>query len=139
MSTIGNRLTVDQYDLMVANGILPEVTYLELVEGRIVEKCHMSPPSACAAEQCAEVLRGIVPKGWYVRQAGPVRIPTRDSEPEPEVSVVHGHLGHTGRDIQAPRMSPWSSRLRGGATSTSTSIAPWPRPTAPAASRSTGL
>ena len=28
MSTIGKRLTVDQYDLMVANGILPEVTYL---------------------------------------------------------------------------------------------------------------
>ena len=42
----------------------------------------MSPPSACAAEQCAEVLRGIVPKGGNVRQeAGPVRIPTRDSDP----------------------------------------------------------
>ncbi|MGZ3386115.1 MAG: Uma2 family endonuclease [Isosphaeraceae bacterium] len=92
MSTIGKRLTVDQYDLMVANGILPEVTYLELIEGKIVEKCHMSPPSAVAAGLCADVLRGVLPRGygWYVRECGPVRIPTRDSEPEPEVSIVRG-------------------------------------------------
>ena len=50
----GNRLTVDQYDLMVTNGILPEVTYLELIEGRIVEKCRMTPPAACA---CRDVPR----------------------------------------------------------------------------------
>ena len=72
MSTIGNRLTVDQYDLMVTNGILPEVTYLELIEGRIVEKCRMTPPAACAAETCRELLNVIVPAGWYVPTAIPL-------------------------------------------------------------------
>ena len=93
MSTIGNRLTVDQYDLMVTNGILPEVTYLELIEGRIVEKCRMTPPAACAAETCRELLNVIVPAGWYVRCGSPVRVPTRDSEPEPEVSIARGKPG----------------------------------------------
>ena len=125
MSTIGNRLTVDRYDLMVANGILPEVTYLELVEGRIVEKCHMSPPSACAAEQCAEVLRSIVPKG-SVRSPGrsgphphqrqrartrgvrgprtPRRIPGETSRPR---GCRHGRRGYAvGRPRPRPQSRP---------------------------------
>ena len=93
MSTIGKRLTVDQYDLMVTNGILPETNRLELIEGRIVEKDWMTPLAACAAETCRELLDDIVPAGWYVRCGGPVRIPQRDSEPEPEVSVVRGKPG----------------------------------------------
>ena len=38
MSTITKRLTVDQYDQMVENGILPETNRFELIKGRIVEK-----------------------------------------------------------------------------------------------------
>ena len=53
MSTIGKRLTVDQYDLMVANGILPEATYFELIEGRIVEKCRMTPAGTCRGRDAA--------------------------------------------------------------------------------------
>ena len=77
----------------MTNGILPEVTYLELIEGRIVEKCRMTPPAACAAETCRELLNVIVPAGWYVRCGSPVRVPTRDSEPEPEVSIARGKPG----------------------------------------------
>ena len=138
MSAIGKRLTVDQYDLMVTNGILPEVNYLELVEGKIVEKCRMTPLSACAAGKCAEVLRGLVPAGWYVRECGPVRIPSATASPSPRCPWSAGSQVSTGNDILTRRTSPWSSRSRGGTASTSRRIGPWPRPTAPAASRPTG-
>ena len=87
------RLSVAAYEQTAADGILPETSRLELIEGRIVEKDWMSPPSACAGEKCREVLDRVVPLGWYVRECGPVRIPSRDSEPEPEVSVVRGQPG----------------------------------------------
>jgi hypothetical protein len=64
VSTIGNRLTVDQYDLMVTNGILPEVTYLELIEGRIVEKYRMTPPaSSLLAGMSGAAVRCVCPRG----------------------------------------------------------------------------
>ena len=37
MSPTTKRLTVDQYDQMVENGILPQTNRLELIEGRIVD------------------------------------------------------------------------------------------------------
>ena len=43
MSTITKRLTVDQYDQMVENGILPETNRFELINGRIVEKDVKNP------------------------------------------------------------------------------------------------
>ena len=129
------RLSVAAYEQTAADGILPETSRLELIEGRIVEKDWMSPPSACAGEKCREVLDRVVPRGWYVRECGPVRIPSRDSEPEPEVSVVRGQPGHTGSAIPALRTSPWSSRSSGG---TSPRNAGWPRRMAAAAFRSTG-
>ena len=93
MSTITKRLTVDQYDQMVENGILPETNRLELINGRIVEKEVKDPAHSTASERTLSSDRAILPRGWYVRQEQPVRIPSRRSEPEPDVSVVRGGIG----------------------------------------------
>jgi len=90
VSTITKRLTVDQYDQMVENGILPETNRFELIQGRIVEKDVKNPAHSTAAEQSRRAIQRVLPAGWDTRQEQPVRIPNRRSEPEPDVSVVRG-------------------------------------------------
>ena len=92
MSQTTKRLTVDQYDQMVEDGILPQTNRLELIEGRIVEKARQSPPQAFSSESCRDALASLVPASWHVRCGNPVRVPARDSEPEPDVSVVRGQI-----------------------------------------------
>ena len=58
MSQTTKRLTVDQYDQMVEDGILPQTNRLELIEGRIVEKARQSPPQAFSSESCRDALVG---------------------------------------------------------------------------------
>ena len=93
MSTITKRLSVDQYEQMVENGILPETNRLELINGRIVEKEAKDPAHSTASDLTRRAIERILPGGWYVRQEQPVRIPNRRSEPEPDVSVVRGGIG----------------------------------------------
>jgi Uma2 family endonuclease len=93
MSTIAKRLTVDQYDQMVENGILPETNRFELIYGRIVEKDMKDPAHRVATLSTAEAIRRLLPPGWHVANEQPVRIPRRRSEPEPDVSVVRGSIG----------------------------------------------
>jgi Uma2 family endonuclease len=92
MSTITNRLTVDQYDKMVENGILPETNRFELIEGRIVEKDMKGPEHCAAIERARRLIDRLLPADWHTRQEAPVRIPNRRSEPEPDVSVVRGSI-----------------------------------------------
>ena len=90
MSTITKRLTVDQYDQMVKNGILPETNRFELINGRIVEKELKNPTHSVVVEQARRTIQKVLPVGWDTRQEQPVRIPNRRSEPEPDVAVVRG-------------------------------------------------
>jgi Uma2 family endonuclease len=92
VSTITKRLTVDQYDQMVENGILPETNRFELINGRIVEKEVKNPAHSTASDRTRRAIERILPGDWYVRQEQPVRIPNRRSEPEPDVSVVRGAI-----------------------------------------------
>jgi len=90
MSTITKRLSVDQYEAMVKHGILPETNRWELIEGRLVEKDVKSTPHSVVTGLCLDALSQSLPAGWHVRKEDPVRIPNRDSEPEPDLSVVRG-------------------------------------------------
>jgi len=110
---IGKRLTVDQYDHMVSVGILPETNRLELVEGRIVEKARQTPPQVFSSESCRGALASLVPSGWHVRCQNPVRVPSRDSEPEPDVSVVRRKIRDYCDHHPAPRTSPCAKKRAG--------------------------
>lgn len=85
-----HRLTVDQYEAMIDAGILSETNRLELIEGLIVEKDVKQPVHSAAVEGARRVIDRALPAGWHTRGEQPVRIPNRDSEPEPDISVARG-------------------------------------------------
>ena len=49
-----------------------------------------NPPHSVTVSLCLDVIGPAIPAGWQIRIEQPVRIPTRRSEPEPDVSVVRG-------------------------------------------------
>jgi Uma2 family endonuclease len=86
------RLSVDQYDAMVAAGVFTKRDRLELIEGLLVAKMTKHPPHSISQELCRQAMERLLPGRWHVRQKQPVRIPERDSEPEPDLSVARGDI-----------------------------------------------
>jgi Uma2 family endonuclease len=110
MSTATKGFTVDQYDELVANGILPETNRFELINGKLVEKDVKPPPHCTATDRTRKGVERLLPSGWFVRQEAPVRIPNRKSELEPDLSVVRGGIDDTihqriPNDVRVARMS----------------------------------
>ncbi len=89
-----HRLTLDEYEAMVKSGILTARDRVHLINGCLVEKMSHSPAHAGVDEICGDTLRALLPPGWSLRGAKPVRIPRprpeADSEPEPDRAVVRG-------------------------------------------------
>jgi Uma2 family endonuclease len=86
------RLTVDQFDRMVADGTIGKDDRLELVEGLLVRKMTKKPAHFCALDAIEDALRELVPGGYRIRREGPLRLP-RFSEPEPDLAIVRGDRG----------------------------------------------
>jgi Uma2 family endonuclease len=91
MSTL-TRLSVAEYDRMVAVGILPTTNRFELIAGRIEQKMPQGPRHNAVVLLTLHALDRLLPPGWHVGKEGPVRIPSEDSEPEPDISVVRGEI-----------------------------------------------
>jgi Uma2 family endonuclease len=92
MSGITKGLTVDLYDKLVQRGVLPETNRFELIEGRIVEKDMKGSLHRVAVQRTLREIVVLLPPGWYAAKEEPVRIPSRRSELEPDVSVVRGSI-----------------------------------------------
>jgi Uma2 family endonuclease len=90
MSTIAKLYTVDEYERMIESGALTETNRSELIEGEIVEKELKNPAHPTATRRTVKAIERLLPPGWHVRKEDPVRIPSRKSEPEPDVAVVRG-------------------------------------------------
>ena len=82
------RLTVEQYRDLFRKGVLAEDAPVELLAGMLVEKRGRNPPHRFATQTLADLLKAMMPPGWFVdvREAAT----TDDSEPEPDVCVVRG-------------------------------------------------
>jgi Uma2 family endonuclease len=95
------RLSVEKYEAMIASGAFTKNDCFELVEGSLLQKMTKYPPHSVTTGLCLDSIQGCLPPGWHVRKEEPVRIPDRDSEPEPDVSVARGRRtdylqGHPG-------------------------------------------
>jgi Uma2 family endonuclease len=84
------RLSVQKYEAMVATGAFTESDRFELIEGALVEKMTRRERHATSSEKTRRVIERLLPDGWHARVEQPVRIPDRDSEPEPDLSVARG-------------------------------------------------
>ena len=81
------RLSVDEYERMVAAGVLDDPR-VELIHGLLVKKMG-HPPHVIATKWLGRLLERIAPPGWHVAKEDPVRIPAFD-EPEPDLAIVAG-------------------------------------------------
>ena len=96
------RLTLDQYEAMVDSGIFTGREKVQLINGYLVAKMTQNTPHATADDLCGDLLNRVIPPGWYVRVAKPIRLPTESSEPEPDRCVVRGGI----RDYSARHPGP---------------------------------
>jgi Uma2 family endonuclease len=85
-----HRVTVDQYEAMVASGAFTKRDRLHLINGILVKKMTEHPPHTVTSIQLDEALRKVTPGGWHPRAAKPLRIPDRKSEPEPDLALARG-------------------------------------------------
>jgi len=84
------RISVAKYEAMVASGAFTKADRFELIEGILVEKMTKNPPHSVVTGLCLDALDQALPPGWHTRLEQPVKIPSRDSEPEPDVTVARG-------------------------------------------------
>jgi len=81
-------LSVDQYQIMIREGILGDDDPIEFIEGVLYQKMTKHPPHTLSTELTRVALEQVLPPGWFVNVQEPVT--TLDSEPEPDVSVIRG-------------------------------------------------
>jgi Uma2 family endonuclease len=95
------RMSVEQYEALVASGTFKDYNRFKLINGCLVAKMTQNPPHALADELCGDALAHALP-GWCIRGAKPVRLPQRSSMPEPDRCVVRG----SQRDYAARHPGP---------------------------------
>lgn len=93
------RLSVRMYEAMIASGVFGDDDRFELIEGALVAKMTKGWAHSTGAVKCRDAIARALPAGWHARAETPVRLPARDSVPEPDVSVARGEADdYRGRD-----------------------------------------
>jgi Uma2 family endonuclease len=96
------RMTVEEYEAMVASGVFKGRNRFHLINGFLVEKMTQNPPHTVADINCGKELDRVIPRGWHVRPGKPIRIPGHDSEPEPDRCVARGTANDYGEQHPGP-------------------------------------
>ncbi len=83
------RMTVGQYESLVASGAFTKRDRLHLINGLLVAKMTQGDAHVTADILFGNALSSLLTAGWHVRSGKPVRIPP-DCEPEPDHTVARG-------------------------------------------------
>lgn len=97
------RMSVEQYEAMVASGVFQTRDRIHLINGYLVAKMTQYPPHIFANDMVAIELTRILPaRGFFIRPAEPIRLPAQASAPEPDRCVVRGTPLDYGRRYPGP-------------------------------------
>jgi hypothetical protein len=95
---------------MAKAGILKECAPIVLLDGLLVTKMTKGDPHITSVRLGQEALRRILPDGWITGKEDPIALPKgragRDSEPEPDLSVLRGTIRDYARRKPLPADVP---------------------------------
>jgi Uma2 family endonuclease len=83
------RLTVDQFERMIAAGVLTEDDHVELLGGLLAEQMTKHAPHNFSASRLRKLLERRLGDDWVVFQEGAVKF-GQSWRPEPDLAVVLG-------------------------------------------------
>jgi Uma2 family endonuclease len=81
------QFSVDEYERMIALGIVQEGERVELLRGEIYCMAAMGARHMACVSRADDLLRGGLPATAATRVQGPIRLPN-GSEPEPDIAIV---------------------------------------------------
>jgi Uma2 family endonuclease len=84
-----HRITVDEYERIIASGALEDPSRVELIDGYMVDKMGKNADHRYTTKEVLKALDSRLPPGWTSQKEEPVRIPEFD-EPEPDVAIIRG-------------------------------------------------
>jgi Uma2 family endonuclease len=86
------RMTVEQYESLIASGFFAERDDVHLIDGYVVNRMAESPlhGTVCEAIRMAMGAILLAVAGWHTRSEKGVRIPSQTSIPRPDLAVVRG-------------------------------------------------
>jgi Uma2 family endonuclease len=82
------RFTVEEYEHMVAAGVLSPDQRVELIEGEIIEMAPIGDPHASVVDRLNMLLTRHLGDRCIVRVQGPVRFPSLRSRPQPDLALL---------------------------------------------------
>jgi Uma2 family endonuclease len=82
------RISVEQYHVMIEAGVFSHGEKCELIRGVILEKPVPKPPHAYAVDGLTDLLKALAGPNRIIRAQQPIT--TADSEPEPDVALATG-------------------------------------------------
>jgi Uma2 family endonuclease len=83
------RFTVDEYHRMAESGILTRDDRVELLDGDIIEMAPIGPRHASIADRLTRLFTSRLGDRVIVRVGGPILLPKQDSEPQPNLTLLH--------------------------------------------------
>jgi Uma2 family endonuclease len=96
------RFTIEEYEKMVATGILAQDDRVELIEGEIIAMSPIGDPHAAIVTNLTHLLVHAVGERARVQVQGPARVPPR-SKPQPDLALLrprsYRHRGATTSDV----------------------------------------
>jgi Uma2 family endonuclease len=115
------RMPLEVYHAIAEHELLTPRDKVVLLDGLLVKKMNRGAPHVTVTQRVINALNTFGLVGWYPRMESPLTLPgkpgSRDSEPEPDVAVVRGHLEdyalrHPGPDEVAVVVEVIASSLR---------------------------
>ena len=85
----GHRITADEYEAMIRDGVLTENDKVELIDGQLEEIVPKGDDHVWACGELVRQLEAMSDGMWHARKEDPARVSDYD-EPEPDITVATG-------------------------------------------------